>query len=524
MAAALALLLLPGASGGPPFHLAFSDRWPCVGAQQQQPNATRTTHCFWQRGLAATADLDWVKGMPFGADAITPPQTVLEGLARTPQGQRGVQINGALRLPGLPAVSKGFFDSNASVVLPWAGEFEERMTPVLSAWFGKFLSLGGDVDMIVMDWESQALVTLPAVALQQADNHSAGGCAKPSCRSAAALIEQDPRWPALQARLNARGEPFDVSFPSLIGWEAWAAQARSTDSAKARTAQYRTLVWNDLMIEQTAQILNRTVFEPARSYFPRVRSSNYAHYHLTPDWRLWTWPGGLPGGGAHVGTAQSKSFYNYGGSCGSPPHLARWTGCYVAQEATPYSEVNVSRSVFQTLLTSIRTVRGMAAAQVELMPWIQPRDYDGCESFDGCEFHGSALYQEQIMHMALSGVRRWLWWRWSKLPVMTGAALLAAVLAELDELLADDSREPLSLKEAPTPQDPWLLSGMVLPGSKQEVWRLTPRDNATTLTASQPATFRVPSLGLPAVVPVAGAEVLGRGNVSAAGWWLVRPD
>ena len=26
-----------------------------------------------------------------------------------------------------------------------------------------------------------------------------------------------------------------------------------------------------------------------------------------------------------------------------------------------------------------------------------------------------------------------------------------------------------------------------------------------------------------AVVPVAGAEVLGRGNVSAAGWWLVRP-
>ena len=126
------------------------------------------------------------------------------------------------------------------------------------------------------------------------------------------------------------------------------------------------------------------------------------------------------------------------------------------------------------------------------------------------------------MHMALSGVRRFFWWRWSRLPTMTGTTLFAKVLKELDELLTDQSRRPLALLESITPQDPWLLSGMLLPRSKQEIWRLTLRDNATTLIASNPATFRVPSLGLSAVVPVPHATVLGRGNVSVAGWWLVR--
>ena len=205
-------------------------------------------------------------------------------------------VNGALRLPGLPAMSKGFFDSNASVVLPWADEYIRRMTPVpprlspslslslaadydavvvsvsvavsqvLHSWFGEYKAIGGELDMLAMDWESQGSVSLPAVALQQADNGTQ--------MSAGSLIESDPRWPELQAQLNARGSEFDVSFPSLAGWESWAADAQSTDSAKARLAAYRTLVWNDVMIQRTATILNTSVFQPAQAHFSDIRSSN----------------------------------------------------------------------------------------------------------------------------------------------------------------------------------------------------------------------------------------------------------
>ena len=62
--------------------------------------------------------------------------------------------------------------------------------------------------------------------------------------------------------------------------------------------------------------------------------------------------------------------------------------------------------------------------------------------------HGSDMYQEVILHLAMAGVRRFLWWRNShELPLTKGIEIANCVVAEADKLIGDSARTPLSLDD-----------------------------------------------------------------------------
>jgi hypothetical protein len=133
---------------------------------------------------------------------------------------------------------------------------------------------------------------------------------------------------------------------------------------------------------------------------------------------------------------------------------------------------------------------------------------------------GSAMYQEMLLHMAMAGVKRFLWWRYCAslslcvllclgfqpsndcrgevivgscwvtdtlwfagcalaaahdTPLTRGIELANCVMQEADMLVGDESRRPLSLNDEVSLSDGYVLSGMAL-GNGTQVWRLTPSD------------------------------------------------
>ena len=56
-----------------------------------------------------------------------------------------------------------------------------------------------------------------------------------------------------------------------------------------------------------------------------------------------------------------------------------------------------------------RQVRSIARQGTPLHPWIEPRESRWYKSGKSLFFE-SDLYQEMLLHMAMAGVRRYLWW------------------------------------------------------------------------------------------------------------------
>ena len=54
-------------------------------------------------------------------------------------------------------------------------------------------------------------------------------------------------------------------------------------------------------------------------------------------------------------------------------------------------------------------VRSIARQGTPLHPWIEPRESRWYKSGKSLFFE-SDLYQEMLLHMAMAGVRRYLWW------------------------------------------------------------------------------------------------------------------
>jgi hypothetical protein len=120
-------------------------------------------------------------------------------------------------------------------------------------------------------------------------------------------VVADPRWPALLAQLNLAGAEYDLDFSAT----------NLTDMATWTTDQtdMRSHVWDSVMFQRYATVINQSYFEPIRKVFPAVKGSNYAHSY-TPPAPFWTYMTGssemhppFAGRGAHVGTHQTKSFY-----------------------------------------------------------------------------------------------------------------------------------------------------------------------------------------------------------------------
>ena len=170
----------------------------------------------------------------------------------------------------------------------------------------------------------------------------------------------------------------------------------------------------------------------------------------------------------------------------------------------------------------------------------------------------SSMYQEMVIHMALTGVNEFLLWHAGPprccfcgrlgackdgIPCdptscpdppsnrtdspTSGVHALNPVLAELDIMAGAEGRVALVLA-APHAWDAFVLSGvempMLAPGAekKQRVYRFTPRDASSVVVVSEmPATFRLPGVAGD-VVPVPNGRLHQlHPSASSAGFWIV---
>ena len=217
------------------------------------------------------------------------------------------------------------------------------------------------------------------------------------------------------------------------------------------------------------------------------------------------------GTGWHVGTHSSSAFYN-GDSTEETLKIT-----------LPTLTINRTATPFGMLLYHTRKIRSSARQFNKIMPWIDPREANFSKSGKSL-LSGSDLYQETLLHMAMAGVRRFLWYRSSyDFPLTVGIEQANCVMQEADAMIGDTERVPMTLDSVVGMLDDFVLSGVRL-GNGTVIYRFTPSHEQPLpkfkVLSAFPAAFLVAGH---AVVPVQNGRLLSApvGSCSPGGYWIV---
>ena len=563
----------PAAAAAPPFHVVRSTRWPCL--QFNMPCTPVGSNAFAgalimcndtavdKDGLVCCSAQHYAD--PLDPLCYTSPAEVRDALAVVPTGQKLIGVVDGESDMGGPTLSYAqFWDpiDGGRFRGPWG----DNMTAFVGArwrrWMAEYKKQGGQVDVLHVDAEWSLWYISRGFAAQRSHDDNQTGVWTP--------VAADPRWPALQARLNARGHGLGADFMDISDMDSWPLNS---------TADLRAHVWDSVMFERMAEIVNASYFEPIRESFPAVKCSNYGHTY-TPPAELWTFMSGtseghppFTGSGAHVGTHQAKSFYT--------PSQGFQTECAVEvgpssrmgfcwSWGTPFWERKLVAEPldYAVLLWSTTRIRGIVAAnpQVPVTPWLEPKNSVTYPYPGGSYLANSDMYQEMVLHMTLTGVSEFLLWHagpprccfCGRLgacsdgepcdavtcpdppsnrteSITVGVDVLNGVLAEADAVAGAAGRTALVL-DAPQASDPFVLSGVeilegwmlagdaALTNTSQQVrvYRFTPRDASSTKVVSEvPASFQLPGV-MGIVVPVPNGRLYRSPKPSStAGFWTV---
>ena len=402
-----------------------------------------------------------------------------------------------------PALAADYMDTLAGsgrVQGPWADVYKTAMKKRVTAWFAELKRIGGEVDLVLSDFE----MGFHSASYNWAHQPTADGS------DPVDALLADPRWPALQAQLNHAGAPFGVNFST----------ASMRTMAEWHQRDWRMTVWGRVVPTlYVAGLLNASVFAPIAASFPAVRFSNFAHSHHTDPsgvvspsslGTIWAEAEVVIGLGAHVGTHQSTAFCKHFPFCGLLVLRRRLQLTFVvAADGTCNSsrvfafqtpgpagrQVELAASSFNSLLAGIVRARDMyrAAPTVPIHPWLAPKHADwgkgsswlasGNQSTDEVR-----MWEENVFHLALStGATEFLWWQpGAQRPLGVGQALLSAVLHELDAVTGLAGRAGCTVTPLVTNQTAvedfgrtWLLSGARVSchgGHERDVYRFTPRE------------------------------------------------
>jgi hypothetical protein len=341
---------------------------------------------------------------------------------------------------------------NTGLKSPWPEHGIAFVQPRVHHLLDEFTRAGGWIDFLVLDFEDG--LSYWAMANDR--------------RAHIRQVVGDPRF----AEWIKGGE-----WGALEDWQRWAmnpgwskSHVPSSNSPKEAANEvsggYQT--WSVLMTGAVNRALNCTVFAPLRTHFPDARASNYQSYliqrrYATPErngHRVWYW--GMP----LFGDTVSPAYY---GIIGQFANLERPAG------------QRMGKGPFQALLCELNHVRAIRrSSEVEIRPWIQRRSADDSQYLD------SPYWRELILHLGLTGVRRFLYFnpiskRGGKPDRVLAAddQALTEALAELMERVGSDggpaTREPL----------PWdadvIASGWERPDGTV-LWRVTVRPGTTRVS------------------------------------------
>ena len=237
----------------------------------------------------------------------------------------------------------------------WFDEWINTLAARHDAWFRQLKEAGGEVDILLVDFESSpGPDDLPQFKVAMQKN----GHGEKKVHEA---ILADSRWPALRQQFADVCGPFNVSIAEtdmrrFTAWDPLGPQAQC---------------WNEVMTRRSAAGINAAVFKPLWKYFPKARGSNFCHWHKHNSPRVggWAWAdwghttSSLLGNGSHVGTDSAAPFY--GARLKPDPSHSPENVTSVAVSpaqvsfATPDWQLSVAAEPFTVLLEAVIRARNI---------------------------------------------------------------------------------------------------------------------------------------------------------------------
>ena len=280
----------------------------------------------------------------------TPPAIIAKALKSMPTGQRTITpINlYAPRIEGGRLDKSAAWDTDANgAIMPFADEWQRIVSKRMGEWFGAYKAVGGEVDVVILDIE----------ALAFGFGHVFGK-GQPNVKLFRPW-QADPRWAGLLSDLNAKGRAYGVSFDNMTRAADTACCNSEGCQPGCDTSLNYYYVWNAVMAERVAKMINQSLYEPIAKHFPDVEMSNFdqAHFDSSPDY----WAGelnsyGTPpiGSGVHIGTHSTKGLYGGDGNASAQPLLTI---------SAPTYSVSRTNSPFGRLLYDTRMIRSSTTRQ-----------------------------------------------------------------------------------------------------------------------------------------------------------------
>lgn len=413
------------------FHSIVSARLPCVNNACR--NSTLDGHvcpCLQLSNSFAGAEVEHWQMRGSGPHAVwplngtdpnhcnttdfplicaTPPATIAMALKTMAKGQRSIAPIDLYAA----RIENGKLDKTAAWdigpnggIMPFADEWQRVVGKRMDAWFGAYKAAGGEVDVVLLDIE--ALIFGFGHVFGKGNDNA----------KLFAPWQADPRWAGLLADLNALGSEYGVSFDNMTkAADTACCNSEGCDPGSivsgvctCDTTLPYMYVWNAVMAQRVARMINETLYEPIAKHFPDVEMSNFdqSHYDSSPSY----WTGSIYsyvmppiGSGVHIGTHSSIGLYCGDGNATAQPLLTI---------SAPTYSVSRTNSPYGRLLYNTRAVRSMVKGGngIPVSPWIEPANATWYPSHTSMMAH-SLLYQEMLLHMAMAGVKRFLWFRWS---------------------------------------------------------------------------------------------------------------
>ena len=248
--------------------VAYSSRLPRNGSTGEG-GVHWTKPCFTHGGNAFAAESIGWRALNSSCAVDDPPQycftdpaAVKACMDRMPPGRRAIHLEGSIWLYGKHSAKNrpqcggwaDWDDRLPGACTLWADAWQAIASRRFDRWFAEYKALGGTVDVIMIDFESNPWWEAGDFAHSLADlNHTLA----------------DPRWPAVLAQLNAAGQPFGVDFGNISDIVFWGSTHFDSD--------WRKWVWVDVMMARRGAYLNASLFEPVRRHFPAVKGAEYDH-------------------------------------------------------------------------------------------------------------------------------------------------------------------------------------------------------------------------------------------------------
>jgi hypothetical protein len=245
-----------------PFHVARSTRWPCL--QFGLPCSPVGSNTFAgalimcndtavdRDGRACCSAQHYAD--PLDRLCYTTPTEVRDALSVVPEGNKLIGVVDGESDMGGPTLSYSeFWDplDGGRYRGPWGDNMTAFVSGRWRRWMAEYKKVGGRVDVLHVDAEWSDWYISRGFAKQRSSDDNRTGVW--------AAVAADPRWPALQARLNAAGKSFAADFTDISDMATWPLNS---------TVDLRAHVWDSVMFERTAEIVNASYFEPIRVSFP----------------------------------------------------------------------------------------------------------------------------------------------------------------------------------------------------------------------------------------------------------------